>query len=168
MLASLHMMAERVQPSEASLRQAQAVYSVYGYVKRANMSEAITQHEFLLVSTWDSLLRRIALDSSMADGDFACMFDDDIALHDGISQSIARRAILHGMDLAREDGLLFLGSCGPMCEDEPSVWLHGVEYRKCQVPCSHALCVTKRKSGTLMSEIRDVAGRFCEVQISVH
>ena len=151
----MHMMAERVQPPEASLQQAQAVYAVYGYDQRANLSDAITQRDLSLVSTWDSLLRHVALDPSMADDDFACIFDDDIFLHDGVTQSVARRAILRGMDLARKDGLLFLGSCGPMCADEPSVWLQTIEYRKCQVPCSHALCVAKRKSGTLMSEVRD-------------
>ena len=64
----------------------------------------------------------------MADDDLACIFEDDIALHDDVSHTVARRAILHGMDLGRKDGLLYLGGCGPWCWNEPFEWLE-----KCQV-----------------------------------
>ena len=142
-LASLHMIADRVHLSDTSSQQAQ----------EANQSNAVTQCNTALVATWNGLLRDIALDPSLADGDFACIFDDDIALHYDVSLSVAWRALLHGMDLARKDGLLFLSSCGPTCWDEPSEWLGKVEYKKCDTPCAHAHCVTKRKSGTLMSEV---------------
>ena len=124
-------MAKRAHPSKPSLRLAEEMYAVHNYDKDVNLSDIVTQREFSLVSTWDRLLRRVTSDPNMADDDFACIFEDDIALHDDVSHTVARRAILHGMDLAREDGLLYLGSCGPWCRNEPFEWLDKIEFKKC-------------------------------------
>ena len=148
------MTAERVQPPEASLKHAREVYAVHNYDKAANLNGVDTQRELSLISAWDGLLRRIALNSSLGSDDFACIFGDNIALHDDVSHSIAARAILHGMDLARKDGLLYLSSCGALCGNEPVERLERVEYRKCNNPCSHAICLTKKKARMLMSEIK--------------
>ena len=127
---------------------------MHDYDKAANLSDVVTQRELSLVATWDRLLRRFASDPNLADDDFACIFEDDIALHDDVSHTVARRAILHGMDLARKDGLLYLGSCGPLCRDDAYDWLENVEYKRCSNLCSHAVCVTRSKAGTLMSEMK--------------
>ena len=154
MLASLHLLAERVRPSTASSNEAPEVDAVHSHDRDGNLSNVVAQRELLLVATWDGVLRRIASSNNIDGEGFACIFEDDITLHKDVSQSVARRVIVHGMNLARKDGLLYLGSCGSACWDEPFVWLQNVEYRKCDTPCSHAVCVTKQRSGTLMSELR--------------
>lgn len=148
------MTAERVQPPEASLKHAREVYAVHNYDKEANLSDVSTQRELSLLSAWDGLLRRIARHPSLGGDGFACIFGNDIALHDEVPHSIAMQAIVHGMDLARKDGLLYLSSCGPLCVNDPVERLDRIEYRKCNNPCSHAICVTKKKSRMLMSEIQ--------------
>ena len=153
-LASLHLAAERVRPSRVSTKQAREVRAVKDWGRGGNLSEAATQRDLSLVATWAGLLRRIASNPKLEGQGFACIFEDGVALHEDVTHSVARRAILHGMDLARTDGLLSLGSCGPPCWDTPSASLQHVEFRKCDAPCSHGVCVTKQKSGTLMSEMR--------------
>ena len=150
----MHLTAERAHPSKPSLRLAQEVYSVSPHGKDVNLSDTVTRREVSLLSTWDRLLRFIMTDADMADDDFACVFEDDVALHGNVSHAAARRAILHGMDLARADGLLYLGSCGPRCEDGPLDRLDGIEFKRCSNLCSHAIAVTKRKAATLMDDIR--------------
>ena len=154
MLASLHLLAERVRPSRVPIKQAPGVHAVHIGDREGNLSDVASQRELSLVATWDGLLRRIASSPNMDGESFACIFEDGIALHEDVSYSIARRAILHGMDLSREDGLLYLGSCGSACLHKPVEWLQSIEYRKCDTPCSHAVCLTKQRSGTLMSELR--------------
>ena len=128
-------MAERVHTSKPSLRQAQEMYAAQSH-HRDNLSVIAVRREVALMTTWDRLLRHVVSDPDMADDDFACIFEDDVALPANMSRTAARRAIQHGMDLARIDGLLYLGPCGHMCSNEPAVWLDMFEFRRCNNLCS--------------------------------
>ena len=154
-LASLHLLAQRVHPPPASLKLAQDGYRAHSYDKDADLEDPVTQREFSLVAAWERLLQHIANDPDMETDDFACIFEDDIALHDELSHKAARRAVLHGMDLARADGLLNLGICRPDCQNASSRWWEGNLYQKCASLCTHALAVTKGKASTLMSEVHE-------------
>ena len=104
--------------------------------------------------TWERLLQHVAGSAHMEDSDFALLFEDDIALHDDLSHAAARSAILHGMALAHDEGLLFLGVCETVFEPgAPTEWLGSVEFRKCTGLCTHALAVTKRAAATLVADV---------------
>ena len=152
-LGTVHLMAERVHPPKATLKLAQEAYKVHNYDKDLDLSDVVTQRELSLTATWDRLIAHIARHTDMEDDDFACVFEDDIALHDDVTHAVARRAILHGMELGRADGLLSLGMCAPDCQNSTQQWVENVKFEKCASLCTHAVAVTKRKAGTLMADL---------------
>ena len=152
-LAGLHLEATRVQPVKASLRWAQETHRKHDYDKNADLLDGKTQRELSLTATWERLLQKIALDVDMGDTDFACIFEDDVALHDDLSTTDARKVILHGMDLARNDGVLYLGICEPTCLAETEQWLGSYKFTQCYGYCAHAVAVTKAKAATYMDEM---------------
>lgn len=88
----------------------------------------------------------------MAPHDFAIIVEDDVTLHDDLSVSAARAAILHGFDLARSDGWLYLGICQTRCKNES--WFGEVSFAKCGGGvCSHAIAVTKHRAATLIQDL---------------
>ena len=46
--------------------------------------------------------------------------------------------LAHGERLARGDGLLYLGSCAPSCNDATALQHGGVTFVKCASRCTHA------------------------------
>lgn len=46
--------------------------------------------------------------------------------------------LAHGERLARGDGLLYLGSCAPSCDDASALQHRGVTFVKCASRCTHA------------------------------
>ena len=46
--------------------------------------------------------------------------------------------LAHGERLARGDGLLYLGSCAPSCDDASALQHRGVTFLKCASRCTHA------------------------------
>ncbi|KAK9834875.1 hypothetical protein WJX81_005664 [Elliptochloris bilobata] len=154
-LASLHLLAQRIHPPKATYKLAEEGYKAHSYDKDVNLDDATTQREFSLLATWERLLQHIAGDPDMAESDFALIFEDDIALHDDLSHAAARRAILHGLDIARDDGLLTLGICVPDCQNVSAEWYEGIQYDKCASLCSHAIAVTKLRAVTLMDQLHE-------------
>ena len=49
--------------------------------------------------------------------------------------------LAYGERLAREDGLLYLGSCAPSCNDSSALQYRGVMFVKCASRCTHAFAV---------------------------
>ena len=152
-LAGLHLEATRVQPVKPSQRHAQETHRKHNYDKTADLSDIKTQRYLSLTATWEHLLQKIAHDVDMEDTDFACIFEDDVALHDDLSTTNARKVILHGMDIARSDGVLYMGVCEPECLAETTQWLGNYTFAKCYALCAHAMAVTKAKAVTYMDEM---------------
>lgn len=153
MLASLHLQPERVHPIKPSAQLAREARARHDFDKGVDTEQAQAQRYFSALVTWERLLAHIARSAHMADDDFAFAFEDDIALHDDLSHAAARAAILRGLDLARHEGLLYMGACETVCEpDAPATWLGAVEFRKCTGLCTHALAVTKRAAATLVAD----------------
>ncbi len=50
-------------------------------------------------------------------------------------------ALAYGARLAQADGLLYLGSCGPTCDDSSAHQHHGFTFVKCASRCTHAFAV---------------------------
>ncbi len=99
--AVLHLRAEHVTPPKPSAKLAREARKRHNYDKDADVDNVVTQRLFSLTVAWERLTRHIAHDTDMAGDDFAFVFEGDIALHDNVSHADARRAVLHGMDLAR-------------------------------------------------------------------
>lgn len=80
---------------------------------------------------------------------------DDIALHDDLTRAEARDAILYGMDLARERGIVsFGGAYLENCAHDEAVWLKGIAVTRCAHLGSHAYGVTRSRAATLMQVSR--------------
>ncbi len=155
--AVLHLRAEHVTPPKPTSKLAREAHKRHNYDKDADVDNVVTQRLFSLTVAWERLMRHIAHNTDMADDDFAFVFEGDIALYDNVSHADARQAVLHGMDLARADGLLYLGGCFPQCTWGPAEeeWLGNTRFERCSNKCTHALAVTKRKAATLMAELRE-------------
>ena len=155
-LATLHMQATRVVPLKLSAKLAHDAHKRHDYDENADLEDPTTWRYFSLTATWERLMHHISHDVDMEDGDFACIFEDDVALHDDVSHATARKAILRSMDLARSDGLVYFGSCYAGCDLKSAVeWVSNVRLEKCINLCTHAMAVTKRKAATLMAELHD-------------
>ena len=155
-LAALHMQATRLVPLKASARLARDAHKRHDYDDNADLEDHTTWRYFSLTVTWERLMHQIAHDVDMEDDDFACIFEDDVALHDDVSIATARKALLRGTDLARGDGLVYFGSCYAGCNLDSAVeWVGNVRLEKCVNLCTHAMAVTKRKAATLMTELHD-------------
>ncbi len=155
--AVLHLRAEHVTPPKPSAKLAREARKRHNYDKDADVDNVVTQRLFSLTVAWERLTRHIAHDTDMAGDDFAFVFEGDIALHDNVSHADARRAVLHGMDLARADGLLYLGGCFTRCAGgaAEAQWLGNTRFERCSNKCTHALAVTKRKAATLMADLHE-------------
>ena len=154
MLASLHLQPERVHPIKPSAQLAREARARHDFDKAVDTEQVQAQRYFSALATWERLLAHIGASAHMGDDDFAFAFEDDIALHDDLSHAAARAAILRGLDLARHEGLLFMGVCETeFAPDAPATWLGTVEFRKCAGLCTHALAVTKRKAATLVADV---------------
>ena len=152
-LASLHLQPERVHPIKPSAQLAREARARHDFDKAVDTEQAQAQRYFSALVTWERLLAHIAASAHMADDDFAFAFEDDIALHDDLSHAAARAAILRGLDLARHEGLLFMGACETeFAPDAPATGLGAVEFRKCAGLCTHALAMTKRMAVTLVAD----------------
>lgn len=156
-LATVHPQAERMYPPKPTSKLVHDAHRRHNYDHEVDYEDVVTQRYYSLTVAWERLLHHIAHDVDMQDDDFAFIFEDDIALHDNLTHSDARRAVLRGMDLAREDGLLYLGGCWPSCSqwDRKPEWTNTVKFEKCSNMCTHALAVTKRKAATLMAQLRE-------------
>ena len=151
-LSQLHIKAERVWPPRPSLRLAKEMYASHYYDKHANMSEDVHQKYFSLMLGWKHALQHVAQHHDLRPHDFALVVEDDISLHDDLSASTARRAILHGFEVARSDGWMYLGICQTRCANESKH--EGVAFAKCgSGVCSHAIAVTKHKAATLLKDV---------------
>ncbi len=155
--AVLHLRAERITPPKPTSKLAWEARKRHNYDKDMDVENVVTQRSLSLTVAWERLTRHIAHDPDMAEDDFALVFEGDVALHDNVSHADARQAVLHGMDLAREDGLLYLGGCFPRCAGGPDgeQWLSNTRFERCSNKCTHALAVTKRKAATLMADLRE-------------
>lgn len=153
-LARLHVSAERVWPPKPSLHLAQHMYKEHDYDKHAHLSDPKHQKYFSLLAAWEHVLQHVAHHPDLAPHDFAICVEDDISLHDDLSLAAAQAAILHGFELARSDGWLYLGVCWPRCWDESAQVFQGLNYSRCSGECTHALAFTKHKAATMLMDLR--------------
>ena len=165
-LAMLHVSLERVWPPKPSLHLAKAMYAVHDYDRHANLSDERVQRYMSLLAAWRHALGHIAHHPDLLPDEWALAFEDDISLHDNLTLSAARAAVLRGFSLARTEGWLYLGMClregHGRCWQETAVEHGGVEYAKCNGVCSHALAFTKRRAATMLADMHASMKGFTE------
>ncbi len=82
--------------------------------------------------------------------DWMFFVEDDVALHPSLSGEQAELVIQKGQALALLDGILYLGICGPTCDECSTTMESGATFQRCQGTCAHFFGVTKAKAQTLM------------------
>ena len=167
-LATLHITAERVWPPKPSLHLARTMFAFHDHDKQASMADEHHQRYMSLLAAWRQALGHIAHRPDLAPDEWALVFEDDISLHDDLTLSAARAAILRGFSLARADGWLYLGVCladgdGQGCLESTAEVHDGVKYAKCIGLCSHALAFTQRKAGTMLADMHAGMKRFMDL-----
>ena len=91
-----------------------------------------------------------ASDKNVKSDSWRFFFEDDISLHPNATFPMCN--LLHGMLLAKNDGILYLGMCSPICilQDVFSSTNKSVAFQKCSGTCAHAFGLTKWKAQTLL------------------
>ena len=83
--------------------------------------------------------------------DWRFFFEDDIALHPGAPSPVC--SIRRGMELARTEGIVYLGICGSACFPWNKELHQGVNFERCYGTCAHAFGVTKWKAGKILDTL---------------
>lgn len=97
-------------------------------------------------------LEEFVQDSSCTRNTWRFFFEDDLARHPNVTSEKAKLLIAKGLKLAENDGLIYLGLCGPSCI-EPSVLDSGVEAARCAGTCAHAFGFQQWKAGEFLTEM---------------
>ena len=144
---------QRFAPVEASRTNADAESLPEAYDAIINTTSKVVQRELALRATFYRLFHTIAKLSSLGEDDFACLFEDDIAVHPSLNHTSLASILDFGSSLARKEGLLYLGSCAPRCDDHFTRVHEEVEYAKCSCSCTHAFAVTRRRARSLAVDL---------------
>ena len=124
--------------------------------ERKAFSNFLAFHEAIWSHAWDKRTK--------SDG-WRFFFEDDVALHPNVTSPLCN--IMHGIEIARSDGILYLGLCAPRC----ILWdifrseNKGLDYQKCSGTCAHAFGLTKWKAQSileLMQVLRQEYHKFDE------
>ena len=82
--------------------------------------------------------------------DWMFFMEDDLAINPSLNTEQAKSAIMKLQELARFDGIAYLGICGPSCDDCSTSTDDGITFQRCSGNCAHAFGITKEKSKILM------------------
>ncbi len=99
-----------------------------------------------VATAWEHLVQHVVHNADME--------EDAVAL---VQAADAYQAIMHGMRLARDDGILHVGAgwSGCECWDGTSEWLGGFEVRRCTSCRIHATGITKRSAAALVEALQE-------------
>lgn len=90
---------------------------------------------------------RAALDS------WRFFFEDDVALHPSLTESLAHKVLAGGLELAERDGIVYLGICGPRNCKKKALLASSVEAKQCAGACTHAFGMTKWKTRSFLANM---------------
>ena len=152
-LSALHISAERVWPPKPSLHLATKMYAIHDYDMDLDVADPVHQRYFSLLVAWKQALHHLAHHPGLEPHDWGIIVEDDISLHGDVSLAAAQAAILHGFDLARSEGWLYLGMCTATCSTETEQVYQGLTFAKSTGFCSHALAFTKHRAATIFSDM---------------
>jgi hypothetical protein len=103
------------------------------------------------------LLHDFVDDKTIKNDSWRLFFEDDADVHPKLKPSEMKYAIQKGMELAANDGILFLGICLPLdCEDQVELGNLNITAARCVGICAHALAFTKWKAKIIASLIDEL------------
>jgi len=167
--------AERARLSEAVGRisydgHQRQVYTLY----RVESPDAAAPSMLSLVTAWvatawEHLVQHVVHNTDMEEDEVALLLDSGV-LDDEVHAADAYQAIMHGMRLARDDGILHVGAgwSGCECWDGMSEWLGGFEVRRCTSCRIHATGITKRWAAALVEALQDNIEASIQAGDSLH
>lgn len=93
---------------------------------------------------------RHAHDRHSTAGSWRIFLEDDVALHPNVASPAC--SLLRGLELARNDGIVYLGLCAPRCFDATLFYEkhNAIEYGKCSGTCAHAFGLTRWKAQSIL------------------
>ena len=83
-------------------------------------------------------------------------FEDDLALNPNITADHGKVLIAKGLELADEDGFVYLGLCGPSCEDSRVILDQDVEAARCAGTCAHAFGFQARTAAKFLQNMNGI------------
>lgn len=103
------------------------------------------------------LLHDFVDDNNIKNDTWRLFFEDDADVHPKLKPSEMKYAIQKGMELAADDGIIFLGICLPLnCEDQVALGNLNITAARCVGICAHALAFTKWKARIILSYIDEL------------
>lgn len=103
------------------------------------------------------LLHAFVDDKNIKNDSWRLFFEDDADIHPKLKQSEMKYAIQKGMELAANDGIIFLGICRPLdCEGKVALGNLNITAARCAGICAHALAFTKWKARIILSYIDEL------------
>lgn len=103
------------------------------------------------------LLHDFVDDNNIKNDSWRLFFEDDADIHPKLKRSEMKYAIQKGMELAANDGIIFLGICRPLdCEGEVALGKLNITAARCTGICAHALAFTKWKARIILSYIDEL------------
>ena len=101
-----------------------------------------------------------------SENDWRFIFEDDIA---SFKVHVRNYPILiyHGMELAKKDGIMSLGTCGADQLGE-SDFYNSIEYRKIVGPCAHAFGLAKWRTRSFIDEIEKYENKIKTFDVFDH
>ena len=145
-LFALGIRAQRVIPVAASLANARVEFKKYPCDAHVDILDSRKQRQLALRATFMHIFKLISKLPEVAEDDFVMLFEDDIVAHAGVKPRAFAEAYAHGKGLAAEDGLLYLGACGPDCNESIVSSFQKVQFMKCASYCTHAFAIKKHKA----------------------
>ena len=112
--------------------------------------------------SWYTLIQRFADEPSSVSNvsDWRFIFEDDIAAVPSANLTNYTQAIRTGMEIALENGFLYLGICNPLCDSDIKSKGEVIEYTRCSGLCGHAFGLTKWKAKVFVKEMSELCVKF--------
>jgi hypothetical protein len=77
-------------------------------------------------------------------------FEDDISLHPSLTPDQAKEILANGLALAEDDGVVYLGICGPHCVEPVEPLGYGYDAERCSGACAHAFGFRRWKASQFL------------------
>lgn len=133
-------------------------YSKCGFPTNMPMRQKLISNMY----SWYTLIQNFADEPSSVsnESNWRFIFEDDIAAVPSANLTNYTQAIRTGMEIAQENGFLYLGICNPTCSSDIKNKGEVIEYAQCSGLCGHAFGLTKWKAKVFVKEMSELCVKF--------
>ncbi|KAG0563995.1 hypothetical protein KC19_8G074400 [Ceratodon purpureus] len=125
---------QRVPLSFQSKEVNESLCSFVGSPRDNSMNLKVWSNQMAFVNAMEEFVREA---NTATPKRWRFFFEDDVALNPNITSEQAKVLLAKGLEVADEDGFVYLGLCGPHCEESRLLDEH-VEAARCYGACAHA------------------------------